>query len=203
MYKINPVLILILILVLLLASWLLLIGYLNLLLKFLSKNLSMCLHFDESSDLLFMSFPLLFWRIISFSAVHRSHLRDPPLYGAVVLMVFQLTSGFFPLLRRAHTSFDSSVSFSYFLCLKDFVWLLYLSLNWPSQIPTYSDCVSSHFTIVLHYTGIYIFTSLYPLPQFRSCHRITMVIMGRTYHVQYVYIYMYVSSFANLFVWLD
>ena len=101
-----------------------------------SMYLVMCLHLDTNSVLLLIM--LLFRSAISsFSLRHRLH-RWLFLFADVhFLKTFHVTVGFFPCLFNLQTTFDNSVSFSYFSYLKVFLWFAYLFLKVVSAEPTY------------------------------------------------------------------
>ena len=84
-----------------------------------SLNLFWWRHFDTNSSRLFKRFGSvsISSRIVSFSLRHRSHLPVDGLNGRHFFLIFQVIFGSSFSFFNLQTSFESSVSFSYFLWL--------------------------------------------------------------------------------------
>ena len=93
-------------------------------------------HLEMTSDRRFSIFSLLVI-IASFSSMQRLQFPLFRLYVFDFFKISHLISWSMFFFFRSHTYFDSSVSFSYFWCLNDFVWFLNLSLKGPPVLPIY------------------------------------------------------------------
>ena len=79
-----------------------------------------------------------FWSalpMIYFSVKRRSQGLVPQRYDDAYAAILDFNVEGVSASLNCHTCFESSVSCSYNLFLKDFVWLLYLNLNSPSLAP--------------------------------------------------------------------
>ena len=78
-------------------------------LKFFNVNLFWCLHLEIISALEFNSFPGSALAIINFSDRHRSHFRDPQMYGADFTIMSHLMSKSTSLSLSVKMQLDNSV----------------------------------------------------------------------------------------------
>ena len=76
---------------------------------------------DIIHDILLSKYLLFSFKILSFSSIHKLQLFDPPVYEIEFFVTdhFMVKSVLFSL--NCQTYFESSVSFEYFLCVKDFI----------------------------------------------------------------------------------
>ena len=99
-------------------------------LKFLSRYLFSCLHLDTSSFRLLISlFFSLKRHMASFSDVQRLQVWEMLLYPVVFRKIDHLSLYVWFESLSSHIYLDNSVSFSYCLCLNDFVWFANRSLK--------------------------------------------------------------------------
>ena len=96
-----------------------------------------CRHLLNSTDLLFKMFFLLPLRISNFSSRQRRHFLDPVARVGICLMMSHAIVYSRLLSFRFQTCLDSSVSFLYFLLLRDLQWFRYLVLKLPPVTPMY------------------------------------------------------------------
>lgn len=91
-------------------------------------------HLLISSFLLFNSSLESALKIHTFSVTQRSQRLVPHLYGFVRTAIDQLMVNSFSSCFNFQINFESSVSFLYFWCWNDLVWLLNLFLNSVSNV---------------------------------------------------------------------
>ena len=105
-------------------------------------------HFVMISERRFSTLSLLVI-IASFSSRQRLHIPLFLLYVFDFFMTSHLILCCMFFFFKSHIYFESSVSFSYLWCLKDFVWFLCLSLKVPPVLPMYAfvsfPCVRRHY----------------------------------------------------------
>ena len=93
-----------------------------------------CRHLLNSSDLLFKMFFLQPLRISNFSSRQRRHFLGPvPRVGICLMISYAIVCSRL-LSFRFQTCLDSSVSFLYFLLLRDLQWFRYLVLGTPMYV---------------------------------------------------------------------
>ena len=105
-----------------------------------------CRHLLNSSDLLFKMFFLRPLRISNFSSRQRRHFLGPvPRVGICLMMSHAIVYSRL-LSFRFQTCLDSSVSFLYFLLLRDLQWFRYLVLKLSPVTPrTYIGVTGDNF----------------------------------------------------------
>ena len=114
-----------------------------------NNNLFSCLHLLTSSDLLFNKFQSPRNLMIENFSVKHDLLQFGETLLLTLFPLLQLTIGAIHWFFNCGIYFESSLHFTYFLCLKSRVRLLYLSLNEVSAAPRYLLHLSLSFVLIV------------------------------------------------------
>ena len=103
-------------------------------LKLRNLDLLLSLHFETNSECLFSNFLTSAWNICNFSDKHKLHVFKPDWYGIAWCTIFHLICGNCPDCFNFQMAFACLVELIFLMSLKDWLWLLYQSLNVVSQL---------------------------------------------------------------------